>query len=51
MQRVAGLREAVAKNWKGPGQALPDLGSNIEYLRACYEASRRDYLKTPKCPR
>ena len=51
MERVERVREAVARNWKGPGQPLPDLGSNIQYLRACYEASRKDYSKTPACPR
>jgi hypothetical protein len=51
MQRVEPLRAAIARDWKGPGQPLPDLGSNIQYLRKCYEASRRDYSKTPACPR
>jgi hypothetical protein len=50
MQRVEPLRAAIARDWKGPGQPLPDLGSNIQYLRNCYEASRRDYSKTPRCP-
>src|SRR5690242_13768128 len=43
MRRVEPLRAAIAKTWKGPGQPLPDLGSNIQYLRTCYEASRKDY--------
>ena len=51
MERVERVREAVARDWKGPGQPLPDLGSNIQYLRACYAASRKDYSKTPACPR
>jgi len=51
MQRVEPLRAAIARDWKGPGQPLPDLGSNIQYLRACYEASRKDYSKPAKCPR
>ena len=51
MERVEPLRAAIARNWKGPGQALPDLGSNIQYLRSCYEASRRDYSQTPACPK
>jgi len=51
MRRVEPVRAAIAKNWKGPGDPLPDLGSNIQYLGRCYEASRKDFLKTPACPR
>jgi hypothetical protein len=51
MERIEPVRAALARDWKGPGRSLPDLGSNIQYLSRCYEASRRDYAKTPACPR
>lgn len=51
MDRIAPLRQALADNWKGPGKPLSDLGANIQWLRACYEHSRRlPPGKEPGCP-
>ncbi|HLO93074.1 MAG TPA: hypothetical protein VK195_02050 [Burkholderiaceae bacterium] len=51
MDRIAPLRQALADNWKGPGRPLGDLGSNIQWLRGCYEYSRRlPAGKDPGCP-
>ncbi|MBB2487446.1 hypothetical protein H5407_19605 [Mitsuaria sp. WAJ17] len=51
MDTVAPLRKALAAHWKGPGRPLDDLGSNIQWLRACYEFSRRlPHGKEPGCP-
>ncbi|MDL5034257.1 hypothetical protein QRD43_20315 [Pelomonas sp. APW6] len=51
MDRTAPLRQALAANWKGPGKPLNDLGSNIQWLRACYEFSRKlPPGKEPGCP-
>ncbi len=49
MAAVKPVRDAVAANWKGMGKALPDLGSNIDFLRACYESSRNAVAKEPSC--
>jgi hypothetical protein len=49
MKQVRPLRDALAANWKGLGTGLPDLGSNIEFLRACYENSRLANAKGPSC--
>ncbi len=51
MDTIAPLRQALAAHWKGPGKPLNDLGSNIQWLRACYEFSRKlPAGKEPGCP-
>lgn len=50
MAAVKPLRDAVAANWKGLGKALPDFGSNIEFLRSFYALSRSQPNKPPACP-
>lgn len=51
MDRMAPLRQALAAHWKGPGKPLADLGSNIQWLRACYDYSRQlPAGKEPGCP-
>lgn len=51
MDAVAPLRQALATDWKGPGRPLHDLGSNIQWLRGCYEYSRKlPPGKEPGCP-
>ena len=49
MAAVKPLRDAVAANWKGLGKALPDFGSNIEFLKSCYALSRSQPKKPPTC--
>lgn len=51
MDAVEPVRKLVADNWKGPGQGLPDLGSNIRFLKSCYEKSRQEKTKVPSCPK
>lgn len=51
LEAVEPIRSEVAANWKGVGQSLPDLGSNILFLKSCYEKSRRDPSKPASCPR
>ncbi|MGM9512969.1 hypothetical protein ACS5PK_01820 [Roseateles sp. DB2] len=51
MDRIDPLRQALAAHWKGPEKPLNDLGANIQWLRACYEYSRRlPPGKEPTCP-
>ena len=50
MNAIEPIRVEVAKNWKGPDDALSDLGSNIRYLKGCYAKSRSDDKKVPSCP-
>jgi hypothetical protein len=50
MREIKPLRDAIAAHWKGPGQPLPDFGSNIDFLKSCYEKSRREPDKPPSCP-
>lgn len=50
MDAVEPLRAAIAANWNGLGKPLSDLGSNIAYLRACYQLSRAHAQKEPACP-
>ncbi len=51
MDTTAPLRQALAASWKGPGKPLNDLGANIQWLRVCYEFSRRlPPEKEPRCP-
>ena len=51
MDAVEPVRKLVADNWKGPGQGLPDLGSNIRFLKSCYDKSRQEQTKVPSCPK
>ena len=51
MEAVESVRSELAANWKGIGKALPDLGSNIAFLKLCYEKSRKEPSKTPSCPK
>lgn len=41
MAAVEPLRRALAQHWKGIDRPLPDFGSNIQFLKSCYELSRR----------
>jgi len=50
MNAVQPLRAEVGANWKGPGSSLPDLGSNIDFLKRCYEKSRKNYSQPASCP-
>lgn len=50
MDAVEPLRAAVARHWKGIDKPLPDFGSNIAYLKTCYELSRKPSTKEPVCP-
>lgn len=50
MAAVEPLRAAVARHWKGIDKPLPDFGSNIAYLKTCYELSRKPSTKEPVCP-
>lgn len=49
MAAVKPLRDAVAANWKGMGKALPDLGSNVDFLRDCFQYSRKRPSELPRC--
>ncbi len=51
MEAVEPIRSLLADHWKGRGKALPDLGSNIQYLKSCYEKSRREPDKIASCPK
>jgi hypothetical protein len=50
MEAVEPVRAAIAANWKGVGRELPDLGSNIKFLKSCYEMSRRNPARPAACP-
>ena len=51
MNAVEPVRKEIADNWKGAGQQLPDLGSNILYLKSCYMKSRAEPTKVASCPK
>lgn len=51
MDATEPVRSAIAANWKGPGKPLPDLGSNIQFLRSCYAKSRSEPNKAASCPK
>lgn len=51
MQAVEPIRAEIAAHWKGPGKALPDLGANIQFLKSCYEKSRRETSRPASCPK
>ncbi len=51
LEAVEPIRAELAANWKGPGKALPDLGSNIDFLKSCYLKSRKEATAPPSCPK